>query len=281
METMDIKRLIPQREPILMIDRMVEACGDNATTSLTVRQSNIFLSADGLLDEVALIEHVAQSASALAGLKALSEGATEPPVGYIGEVKNFCCMRRPSVGDELLTHIEMGATVGGVTIVSGTVEANNQTIATTQLKIFIPEGAANNPTTITLAPISKDAPATVQELSDSYFKINSREGDNLKSSFHLSLRRDCAVYRGHFPGNPVCPGVCNILMLKQCALKMTETELHLATIKQCRLTAVASPIMQLDMEAEINLAPTAEGQSITATLSDSAQTYMKLKGELK
>lgn len=280
MNAIDIKRLIPQREPMLMIDRMVEACGDNATTSFTIRSGNIFLSADGEIDEVALIENMAQSASALAGLKALSEGATEPPVGYIGEVKNFVCLGRPRTGDELLTHIEMGATVGGVTIVNATVEVNNQTFASTQLKIFIPDADANRPITITFAPIAEDYPKTVADLSNSYFDINSSRVDGNQASFGLTLRRNCTVYQGHFPCNPVCPGVCNILMLKQCALKVIGKELHLTAIKQCRLTAVATPISQSALNAEINLTPNTNGAAITATLSDELQTYMKLKGEL-
>ena len=91
----DITRLIPQRAPILMVDALLEAQDDTATTCLTIRPDNYFLDEDGRLDETGLIEHIAQSASALAGYKALRAGAAQPPVGYIGEVKKFRCLRRP------------------------------------------------------------------------------------------------------------------------------------------------------------------------------------------
>ena len=90
MTNYDIKSLIPQREPILLVDALVGVEGDMARTQLTVRRDNSFVGDDGLLAEPGLIEHIAQSASAFAGYKAMEAGASEPPVGYIGEVIKLC-----------------------------------------------------------------------------------------------------------------------------------------------------------------------------------------------
>ena len=83
MTNYDIKSLIPQREPILLVDALVGVEGDMARTQLTVRRDNSFVGDDGLLAEPGLIEHIAQSASAFAGYKAMEAGASEPPVGYM------------------------------------------------------------------------------------------------------------------------------------------------------------------------------------------------------
>ncbi len=133
----EITKLIPQREPIRMVDKLMDVDGDVAQTVLTVRPDNYFIDEDGLLAEPGLIEHIAQSASAFAGHKALEAGATTPPVGYIGEVKKFHCYRRPYVGDELRTKIIMGAEVDGVTIISGETSVGDEVVADTQMKIFI------------------------------------------------------------------------------------------------------------------------------------------------
>ncbi len=132
-----IDRLIPQRAPILMVDRLLEAQDDTARTCLTVRPDNFFIDEDGCLDEVGLIEHIAQSASALAGYKALAQEAPRPPVGYIGEVKRFRLVRRPQTGETLVTTVTLGAETGGVSLLTGETQAADQTVATTQMKIFI------------------------------------------------------------------------------------------------------------------------------------------------
>ena len=133
----DIKNLIPQRSPIMMVDELLEAYDDVARCSLTIREDNFFLESDGAIAEPGVIEHIAQSASAFAGYDALHSGATEPPVGFIGEVKRFRLYRRPCKGETLVTTITMGPTVGGVTIISGETVSGEETIATTQMKIYV------------------------------------------------------------------------------------------------------------------------------------------------
>lgn len=134
-----IEELIPQRSPIMMVDELLKVDGDMCSCRLMIRDDNFFLEEDGQMAEPGVIEHIAQCASAFAGYRAVAEGATKPPVGYIGEVKNFRLYRRPGLGEELQTSIVMGATVGGVTIISGTTVVGEEIIAETQMKIFVRE----------------------------------------------------------------------------------------------------------------------------------------------
>lgn len=80
MISFEITRLIPQREPILMVDRLERVEGDSAGTLFCIREDNFFLEADGRLAEIGVIEHIAQSASALFGYKAALAGVSEPEV---------------------------------------------------------------------------------------------------------------------------------------------------------------------------------------------------------
>jgi predicted hotdog family 3-hydroxylacyl-ACP dehydratase len=123
----------------MMVDELLCVNGDEAQCRLTVREDNFFLEADGLIAEVGIIEHIAQSASAFAGYRAIEAGATEPPVGSIGEVKNFHLSQRPAVGDVLITTITMGPTVDGVTIISGECKREDgEAVADTRMKIYVP-----------------------------------------------------------------------------------------------------------------------------------------------
>lgn len=137
MKKISITRLLPQREPILMVDELVHAEEDQAETSFEIRADNYFIEKDRLA-EVGLIEHIAQSASAFAGYKAMETGAIEPPVGLIGEIKRFHCYRCPQVGEVLHTTVRMGAEVAGITLLTGEVRIQEEIIADTQMKIFVP-----------------------------------------------------------------------------------------------------------------------------------------------
>ncbi|MDY2942781.1 MAG: hypothetical protein SOT07_03685 [Paludibacteraceae bacterium] len=50
-----------------------------------------------------------------------------------------------------------------------------------------------------------------------YYHILSSEITTDAGVFRVALNADCEVYQGHFPGEPISPGVCNIQMIKECA----------------------------------------------------------------
>ena len=130
-----IKRLIPQREPFIMLDEIEASDDTHAVTALTVRLDNYFMLPDGTMSETGLIEHIAQSCSALMGCLAL--GMENPPIGLIGEVKHFECQRRPLASEKVCTSIEFGFTFGNVTIATGESRIGKELIAKAQLKIFV------------------------------------------------------------------------------------------------------------------------------------------------
>lgn len=138
MKEENIERLIPQRAPICLVDALEESGDEKAVTRLRVTADNFFLEEDGVLAEAGLIEHIAQSASAWAGYRALQAGSAKPPVGYIGEVKKFRCHRCPCVGDVLHTVVTMGMIVEDILLVSAETYVDGSCIADVQLKLYFP-----------------------------------------------------------------------------------------------------------------------------------------------
>lgn len=99
-------------------------------------------------------------------------------------------------------------------------------------------------------------------------------------TFRIVLRQECGIYAGHFPGHPVCPGVCHIQIVKECAERLAGKKLHIGYIRQCRLTSVATPTICPELEIRIHLMSAEAGYSIVATIADAERTYMKYKGEM-
>lgn len=131
----DIERLIPQRPPFMMVDGFEPLSDDSATAALSVDRNNYFVIFDDELSESGIIEHQAQSVSAMAGYKAA--GSDSPPVGIIGEVKHFECLRRPRVGERLVTTVQMGMTFGNVTMARCETAVDGETVARINIKVFM------------------------------------------------------------------------------------------------------------------------------------------------
>lgn len=131
----DIERLIPQRPPFMMVDGFEPLSDDSATAALSVDRNNYFVILGDELSESGIIEHQAQSVSAMAGYKAA--GSDSPPVGIIGEVKHFECLRRPRVGERLVTTVQMGMTFGNVTMARCETAVDGETVARINIKVFM------------------------------------------------------------------------------------------------------------------------------------------------
>lgn len=131
----EIFKLMPQRDPIVMVDKVHAAEGDTIRTGLTVKPSNYFMEEDGRMAEPGLIEHIAQSANALLGHKALLAG-NPLPQGFIAEVKKFHCYARPALGDELTTTVTFNDEINGITLMAGETWCGDVRIADTQMKLY-------------------------------------------------------------------------------------------------------------------------------------------------
>jgi len=130
-----ISDLIPQRKPIMMVDKLCSASDEGATTLLSVRDDNMFLDREKMC-EAGIIEHMAQSASAMEGYKYKSQGK-EAPVGFIGEVKKFTLNFMPKIGDTISTEIRVVSEAMGITLINAQSSVNGEVAATCQMKIFI------------------------------------------------------------------------------------------------------------------------------------------------
>lgn len=115
-------------------------------------------------------------------------------------------------------------------------------------------------------------------LENKYYQIYNIENTTSGGIFHIRLIRDCDVYKGHFPGNPICPGVCNIETIKECAMHLANKNLYISTIQKCRLTAVATPHECPEMDIIINIQSSDNGFTVTAKIKDQVKTYMEFKG---
>lgn len=133
----ELYQLIPQRNPVVMVDTFFCADEESAETGLHVQSGNLFCEGN-LLREPGLIEHVAQSAAAFAGYAPYTRGE-QPKLGFIGEVKKFKITRLPHVGEFLHTRLRILGEAAGVTLIAAVTTSGEETVANCQMKIFIKE----------------------------------------------------------------------------------------------------------------------------------------------
>ena len=113
-----------------------------------------------------------------------------------------------------------------------------------------------------------------------YFSITSENIDGFSGLFAVRLNPDCKVYEGHFPGEPVSPGVCNIEMLLECAERVIGFPLRMVKLNRCRLTTLITPLTHADLELKIALTPKEDRWVLTAEIGKGEDSYMTLKADV-
>ena len=69
------------------------------------------------------------------------------------------------------------------------------------------------------------------------YEITSNDGSRLA----ITMLPDHCVYQGHFPGNPITPGVMTLRMIRECVDSMENKPLRYVAVKNCRFAAVIRP----------------------------------------
>ena len=132
---MDIKAIIPQREPIIMIDKIVSHSEVKTITSLTVKNTNLFVE-ENIFQSSGVIENIAQSSAARMGMQTAKEGR-KPLLGYIASIKNLNISRLPVVGETIHTEIIVTNKINNIIVVKAESRVEDTIIANCELKVFI------------------------------------------------------------------------------------------------------------------------------------------------
>ena len=131
----DILKYIPQRPPMVMVDKLLLSNEVKSETELTVRADNIFVE-NGVLTAPGLTENMAQTAATRAGFTFLKNDE-DVKLGFIGAIKNLKIYREPAVGSILKTEIRELATVMNILAVKTEIRCEMELVAECELKIFI------------------------------------------------------------------------------------------------------------------------------------------------
>ena len=81
--------------------------------------------------------------------------------------------------------------------------------------------------------------------------INQVDSNTIHVSIQLNKNHD--VFNGHFPDNPVTPGVCMIQTIKEITQTQVNSLLFLQDISNVKFTALINPNINPDLILELSL----------------------------
>ena len=142
----DVLKFIPQREPIVVVHGLIEHSKNSSVSEFHVEENHLFVR-NGKFLPSGLMENIAQTSALRSGyhfVQQMQEGGDqkEPPIGFIGALKNFVVSDLPSVGSVLKTRVTVLHEVMGMQVVEAEVQCGKNIIASCEMKIFLSQETA-------------------------------------------------------------------------------------------------------------------------------------------
>ena len=102
------------------------------------------------------------------------------------------------------------------------------------------------------------------------------DGDRFTTT--ISLNSAHPIFKGHFPGQPVLPGVCMMQMVKEIAENQLSKKLRLQKAAELKFLSFIDPAAHSSIQMELVIKLADEEVKIVAKLLNEDTTFFKFNG---
>ena len=112
---------------------------------------------------------------------------------------------------------------------------------------------------------------------NTFFSIETieTEGD-LLPKFKIRLDADHPIFKGHFPGQPVLPGVMILKIITSCVSLYQKRNLLISKVKQCKFLNFVDPIINPELFLDIEIYGTDSPLDVKAVLRSEEIVFSKV-----
>ena len=109
-----------------------------------------------------------------------------------------------------------------------------------------------------------------------FYTINKLESDNGKAFAQITINKNHDVFKGHFPGNPVTPGVCMMQIIKELTEEILSKKLFMEAASNVKFMAIINPEKTPDLELTLDIEETETGFRVKNTTKFNDTVALKL-----
>jgi 3-hydroxyacyl-[acyl-carrier-protein] dehydratase len=111
-----------------------------------------------------------------------------------------------------------------------------------------------------------------------FFKILGIEKLENKYSVDIEFNAAHEIFKGHFPGNPVVPGVCMVQIIKEILKNIFEKDFTMLQASQLKFLAIIDPNETKRVQVDIQITgDDTTGLTLSGTFNKGELTFLKYK----
>lgn len=93
-------------------------------------------------------------------------------------------------------------------------------------------------------------------LQDFYKILSEEKVSDSKYTITILVNEKHEVFKGHFPGNPIMPGVCMIQIIKELTESITKSSLMIQSLANVKFMALINPEATPELRLELDITTT-------------------------
>ncbi|WBV59028.1 3-hydroxyacyl-ACP dehydratase [Chryseobacterium camelliae] len=118
-------------------------------------------------------------------------------------------------------------------------------------------------------------------LADFYTLQSYEQAENGNYVAYIHLNKDHDIFKGHFPGNPVTPGVCMMQIIKELTEEFTGKKLFLKSASNVKFMAIINPFETPELTLQMDISENDEEVKVKNTTSFGETIALKMSVNYK
>lgn len=114
-------------------------------------------------------------------------------------------------------------------------------------------------------------------LQNDFFHVLASTHDETTGTYDIALNPEHSIFKAHFPGNPITPGVCQLGMVEELLSGQVGQPLRLAYINNIKYMNIISPLENPQLQVRFSrIQATEDGYSVQAVLATEMASFTKM-----
>lgn len=114
-----------------------------------------------------------------------------------------------------------------------------------------------------------------------FYKVLEVSADGNTHEVTLEVNPKHEVFKGHFPGNPVMPGVCMVQIIKEMIERIGQKRVQLQSLSNVKFMALINPEQTPVLRLNLDITPTETGFKVKNATYFNDTIALKLSGNFK
>lgn len=102
----------------------------------------------------------------------------------------------------------------------------------------------------------------MSDLLNGLYTLDELTVQDTSATAKITINKDHIVFTGHFPDNPVMPGVCMMQIIKEITENIVDKTLFMQSASNIKFMAIINPFNTPELELQLEILKTDEGYKV-------------------